>query len=101
MEMSIFFFQATIQECVSTITIMGEEILSEKILRSSRFVRPIFEDKEQHAYHISWTDFVYLLEGVILKEKRVVFEEEKDTEDQSTASLQCQETTVPYRDAGL
>jgi hypothetical protein len=53
----------------------GGEIFSEKILRGSRFVQPIFEDKEKNVYHIAWEDFVYLLEGIIRKDKKEPFNE--------------------------
>lgn len=57
------------------------EVLTEKILHSHRFVTPIFEDPEKHVYHISWTDFVYLIEGMIRKDKTEHFEEEKESEE--------------------
>ncbi|MCR5849882.1 MAG: IS66 family insertion sequence element accessory protein TnpB [Bacteroidaceae bacterium] len=56
----------------------GGEILTEKILRGSRFTHPIFLDKGKNVYHISWSSFVYLLEGVIRKGKDEFFEEEYD-----------------------
>jgi hypothetical protein len=31
-------------------------------------------------YHISWSSFVYLLEGIIRKEKDEYFDEEEDDE---------------------
>lgn len=63
----------------------GGEIFSEKILRGSRFVRSIFEDSDKHAYHISWEDFVYLLEGVIRKDKNEYFDEVSENDALSSA----------------
>lgn len=63
----------------------GGAILTEKILHSSRFVTPVFEDADKHVYHISWEDFVYIMEGVIRLNKHEYFdevdEEELDDED--------------------
>lgn len=56
----------------------GGEILSEKVLHGSRFMRPIFEDVNKRTYHISWEDFVYLLEGIIRKDKNEFFNETSD-----------------------
>lgn len=59
--------------------------LTEKILQNSRFVTPVFEDADKHVYHISWEDFVYIMEGVIRLNKHEYFdevdEEEFDDED--------------------
>ena len=54
------------------------EILTEKGMHSSRFVNPVFLDETKQVYHISWSNFVYLLEGVIRKDKDELFEEEED-----------------------
>lgn len=63
----------------------GGAILTEKILQSSRFVTPVFEDADKHVYHISWEDFVYIMEGVIRLNKNEYFnevdEDEFDDED--------------------
>ena len=63
----------------------GGAILTEKILQNSRFVTPVFEDADKHVYHISWEDFVYIMEGVIRLNKHEYFdevdEEEFDDED--------------------
>ena len=56
------------------------EILTEKILHAHRFTHPIFLDAGKHVYHISWSSFVYLLEGIIRKEKDEYFDEEEDDE---------------------
>lgn len=53
------------------------EILTEKIMHRDRFVKPVFGDNDKSVYHMAWNDFVYLLEGVIRKDKREFFEEEK------------------------
>lgn len=57
------------------------EILTEKILHNNRYVTPVFEDTEKNVYRIAWKDFVYLLEGVIRKEKTEYFDEEPDEDD--------------------
>ena len=59
----------------------GGEILSEKILHGSRFTHPVFLDKGKNVYRISWSSFIYLLEGVIRKGKDELFDEEKDDEN--------------------
>lgn len=53
------------------------EILTEKILHSSRFVEPVF-DERRGCYHISWESFVYLVEGVVLKDRKVAFNDLND-----------------------
>lgn len=58
----------------------GGAILTEKILQSSRFLTPVFEDTAKHVYHISWEDFVYIMEGVIRLDKREYFDEVDDEE---------------------
>ena len=58
----------------------GDAILTEKILQGSRFLKPIFEDESKTTCHISWLDFVYLVEGTILKTKKVLLEEADSTE---------------------
>lgn len=35
-------------------------------------------DEGKHVYHISWSSFVYLLEGIIRKEKDEYFDEYED-----------------------
>jgi hypothetical protein len=37
-------------------------------------------DKGKHVYHISWSSFVYLLEGIIRKERDEYFDEENGEE---------------------
>lgn len=54
------------------------EILTEKIMYKDRYVKPVF-DGEKNLYHMAWNDFVYLLEGVIRKDKREFFEEPEST----------------------
>ena len=56
------------------------EILTEKILHAHRFTHPVFLDEGKHVYHISWSSFVYLLEGIIRKEKDEYFDEYEDEE---------------------
>ena len=46
------------------------EMLTEKILRGNQFVEPVFDEKKG-CYRISWESFVYLVEGIILKDRRV------------------------------
>ena len=50
------------------------EILSEKILNASHFVEPVFDEKKG-VYHISWETFVYLLEGIVPRDRKVPFSE--------------------------
>lgn len=59
------------------------EILTEKIMHKDRYVRPVFGDNDKSAYHMAWSDFVYLLEGVIRKDKREFFEECESIYDDS------------------
>lgn len=61
------------------------EILSEKILNASHFVEPVFDEKKG-AYHISWESFVYLLEGIVLRDRKVPFTEVDDAEDTFSTS---------------
>lgn len=51
------------------------EILTEKILRGNHFIEPVFDEKKG-CYRISWESFVYLVEGIVLKDRRVQFSEE-------------------------
>ena len=53
------------------------EIMSEKILNASHFVEPVFAE-EKGVYHISWESFVYLLEGIVLRDRKVPFSEVED-----------------------
>lgn len=50
------------------------EILTEKVLNSNFFIKPTF-DEDKGVYHISWESFVYLIEGIVLKDRRVPFSE--------------------------
>ena len=59
------------------------EILSEKILNASHFVEPVFDEKKG-TYHISWESFVYLLEGIVLRDRKVPFTEVEDPDESST-----------------
>ena len=54
------------------------EILSEKILNASHFVEPVFDEKKG-VYHISWESFVYLLEGIVLRDRKVPFSEVEES----------------------
>ena len=56
------------------------EILSEKILNASNFVEPVFDEKKG-VYHISWESFVYLLEGIVLRDRKVPFCEVEESDD--------------------
>jgi hypothetical protein len=60
------------------------EILSEKILNASHYIEPTF-DRKKGVYHISWENFVYMVEGVVPRDRRVPFEEIKEDDDTSTA----------------
>ena len=59
------------------------EILSEKILNASHFVEPVF-DERKGVYHISWESFVYLLEGTVLRDRKVPFSEVEDAGGEPT-----------------
>ena len=50
------------------------EILTEKILHADHFVEPVFDAKKS-CYHISWESFVYLVEGIVPKDRRVGFDD--------------------------
>lgn len=41
----------------------------------NHFVEPVFDEKKG-CYRISWESFVYLVEGIVLKDRRVQFSEE-------------------------
>lgn len=56
------------------------EILTEKILHGNHFIEPVFDTKKS-CYHISWESFVYLVEGIVLKDRRVVFSDLDDEEN--------------------
>lgn len=60
------------------------EVLTEKILHNNRYVNPVFEDTSKQVYHISWENFVYLLEGVIRKDKNEYFDEETEDENEES-----------------
>lgn len=62
------------------------EILSEKILNASHFVEPVF-DAKKGVYHISWESFVYLLEGIVLRDRKVPFSEVEDHDGSSITSV--------------
>lgn len=59
------------------------EILTEKILHSNHFVEPVFDEKKG-CYHISWESFVYLVEGIVLKDRKVAFNDLDDENDSET-----------------
>lgn len=52
----------------------GGEILTEKILHAGHFVEPVFDNKKG-CYHISWESFVYLVEGIVPKDRRMDFDD--------------------------
>ena len=58
-------------------------LTTEKILYNNRYVTPVFEDTEKNVYRIAWKDFVYLLEGVIRKDKNEYFDEVSDDDDET------------------
>ena len=59
------------------------EILTEKILQGNHFVEPIF-DEARGCYHISWESFVYLVEGIVLKDRMVTFNDLDNESDEQT-----------------
>lgn len=66
----------------------GGEILTEKILHSHRFVTPVFDDSVKGVYRIGWSDLVYLLEGLIRKDRSERFSEaDESLEDVPSDSI--------------
>lgn len=59
------------------------EILTEKILHGNHFFEPIFDEKKG-CYHISWESFVYLVEGIVLKDRKVAFDDLDDENEAKT-----------------
>ena len=59
------------------------EILTEKILQGNHFVEPVF-DVKRGCYHISWESFVYLVEGIVLKDRKVAFYDLDNENDEET-----------------
>ncbi len=59
------------------------EILTEKILHVNHFVEPVFDEKKG-CYHISWESFVYLVEGIVLKDRKVAFADIDDRNGNET-----------------
>lgn len=57
------------------------EILTEKRLNSDHFVEPVF-DEEKCCYRIPWESFVYLVEGLVLSDRKVPFEDLDDEDDE-------------------
>ena len=69
------------------------EILTEKILHADHFVEPVFDTKKG-CYHISWESFVYLVEGIVPKDRRVGFDD-MDVEDACMAETGCTDGEMP------
>lgn len=44
-------------------------------------VEPVFDEKKG-CYHISWESFVYLVEGIVLKDRKVAFNDLNDENDE-------------------
>ena len=63
------------------------EIMTEKILHGDHFVEPVFARKKG-CYHISWESFVYLVEGIVPKDRRVDFD---DLDDENADETQLEE----------
>ena len=57
----------------------GGEVLVEKILHGSRFIRPVYDEKGK-THHMSWSDFRYLVEGIIRRDNRVNLQPETSSE---------------------
>ena len=77
------------------------EILTEKILHADHFVEPVF-DRKKGCYHISWESFVYLVEGIVPKDRRVDFDdldaenaEETGREEIGDTGEKMPEDTIP------
>ena len=43
-------------------------------------MEPVFDEKKG-CYHISWESFVYIVEGIVLKDRKVVFNDLDDEND--------------------
>lgn len=76
----------------------GGAILTEKVLFSSRFVTPVFEDPNKHVYHISWEDFVYIMEGLIRLDKNEYFDEADENEYDDEKKYEC-DITEEYNES--
>lgn len=76
----------------------GGAILTEKVLSSSRFVTPVFEDPNKHVYHISWEDFVYIMEGLIRLNKNEYFDEVDEKEYDDEKKYEC-DITEEYNES--
>ena len=63
------------------------EIMTEKILHGDHFVEPVF-DRKKGCYHISWESCVYLVEGIVPKDRRVDFD---DLDDENADETQLEE----------
>lgn len=79
------------------------EILTEKILHADHFVEPVF-DRKKGCYHISWESFVYLVEGIVPKDRRVDFDdldaenaEETGREEIGGTGGKMPEDTIPEK----
>ena len=48
---------------------------------TAHFVEPVFDEKKG-CYHISWESFVYLIEGIVLKDRKVAFNDLNDENDE-------------------
>ena len=55
------------------------------LTNASHFVEPVFDEKKG-VYHISWESFVYLLEGIVLRDRKVPFSEIEDSDESSITS---------------
>lgn len=58
-----------------------------EILHADHFVEPVF-DRKKGCYHISWESFVYLVEGIVPKDRRVDF---NDLDDENTDETPLEE----------
>ena len=53
----------------------GGEVLTEKILHSGHFRKPVLSTSDKRVYHVSWEDFAFLVEGLIRTGREAFLEE--------------------------
>jgi len=61
------------------------EIMTEKIMSDGFFMTLEF-DREKNVYHISWKSFVYLVEGIIPRDRSVRMDDIDDLEEEIAAT---------------
>lgn len=69
----------------------NSEVLTDRILFDDSFVIPVFKDPDKHVYHISWENFVYLMEALRRLSKEEEFDEadEEDSLNEEEEQADC------------